>query len=80
MYGQSYASVPGQRIPFRWMSPEALSKRRFSQASDVWAFGMMVWEMLTDGDMPFAFIAEDAIVAERVCGGERLPRQRPLSS
>ena len=30
--------------------------------------------MLTDGDMPFAFIADDAVVAEWVCGGARLPR------
>ena len=74
MYGQSYRSVPGQQVPFRWMSPEALSRRRFSQASDVWAFGVTAWEILTNGDMPFAFIADDTIVAERVCGGVRLPR------
>ena len=74
MYGQSYRSVPGQQVPFRWMSPEALTRRRFSQASDVWAFGVTAWEMLTDGEMPFAFVADDAVVVERVCGGERLPR------
>ena len=74
MNGQSYRSVPGQQVPFRWMSPEALERRRFSQASDVWAFGVTAWEMLTDGAMPFAFIADDAVVAERVCGGMRLPR------
>jgi serine/threonine protein kinase len=56
------------------MPPEALKKRRFSEKSDVWAFGVTAWEMLTDGEVPFAFIASNEAVAERVCGGERLAR------
>ena len=74
MLGQSYRFVPGYEVPVRWMSPEALSAQRFSQASDVWAFGVTAWELLTDGAKPFASIATDDVVAEKVRGGACLPR------
>ena len=70
----TYKSIPGSAVPFRWMPPEALLKRRFSEASDVWSFGVTAWELLTDGNLPYALIPGDEEVARRVCGGERLPR------
>ncbi|EOD07210.1 hypothetical protein EMIHUDRAFT_62203, partial [Emiliania huxleyi CCMP1516] len=71
---QTHATVQGEDVPFRWMPPEALRRRRFSEKSDVWAFGVTAWELLTGGDMPYAFIGSNEAVAERVCGGERLKR------
>jgi serine/threonine protein kinase len=71
---QTHSTVPGDSVPFRWMSPEALRRRRFSEKSDVWAFGVTAWELLTGGDVPYAFIESNEAVAERVCGGERLAR------
>ena len=71
---QTHATVQGEAVPFRWMPPEALKRRRFSEKSDVWAFGVTAWELLTGGQIPFAFIASNEAVAERVCGGERLTR------
>ncbi len=71
---QTHATVQGEDVPFRWMPPEALRRRRFSEKSDVWAFGMTAWELLTGGDVPNAFIGSNEAVAERVCGGERLAR------
>eukprot|EP00900_Chrysochromulina_parva_P014236 jgi/Chrpa1/22813/Chrysochromulina_OHIO_Genome00009326-RA len=69
-----FGLVQGEAVPFRWMPPEALQRRRFSEKSDVWAFGVTAWELLTGGQIPFAFIAFTEAVAERVCGGERLKR------
>ena len=48
-YGKSHATVADAALPFRWMAPEAIAKRRFSEASDVFAFGVLAWELLTDG-------------------------------
>ena len=69
---RTHATVQGEDVPFRWMPPEALRRRRFSEKSDVWAFGVTAWEMLTGGDVPYAFIESNEAVAERVCAGERL--------
>ena len=72
MYGRSYRDMPGGRVPFRWMPPESLLRRRFSEASDVWSFGVTAWELLSGGNLPYAFIGREDEVAERVCAGQRL--------
>jgi len=75
-YVQRATSSVGDGLPFRWMSPEAIQRRRFSEKSDVWAFGVVLWEMFTHGMVPYALISSDSEVAERVIGGDRL--ERPL--
>ena len=52
----SLIKVQGDAVPFRWMPPEALRRRRFSEKSDVWAFAVTGWELLTGGDVPYALI------------------------
>ncbi|KAK7474402.1 hypothetical protein BaRGS_00034356, partial [Batillaria attramentaria] len=42
--------------PVKWMSVEALVNKCFSPASDVWAFGVTLWEMMTLGQQPYADI------------------------
>ncbi|ESO98934.1 hypothetical protein LOTGIDRAFT_213735 [Lottia gigantea] len=40
--------------PIKWLSIEALQDKRFSPASDVWAFGVTMWELMTMGQQPYA--------------------------
>ena len=44
-----------QLLPVRWMAPETIryNSRKFSAASDVWAFGVVVWEIFTFGQRPY---------------------------
>ncbi|XP_070213290.1 tyrosine-protein kinase RYK-like [Littorina saxatilis] len=42
--------------PVKWMAVEALVNKCFSPASDVWAFGVTLWEMMTLGQQPYADI------------------------
>jgi serine/threonine protein kinase len=40
------------RLPGRWLAPECVRKQRYSAASDVWAFGILLWEMTSGGKQP----------------------------
>jgi len=52
--GDGFFSLqPGVKLPMKWMSIEAMDTRKFSQASDVWAYGVMVWELFSYGAVPF---------------------------
>eukprot|EP00466_Bigelowiella_natans_P021081 jgi/Bigna1/43954/e_gw1.86.39.1 len=42
-----------EKLPVFWMSPEALLERTFTYKSDVWAAGVMVWEILWKGKKPY---------------------------
>ena len=79
----TYTYVQGSTVPMRWLSPEALQKRKFSEKSDVWAFGVLCWEVLTDATIPYLGLgliksADDDIIAY-VTGGGRLPRPQECS-
>lgn len=40
--------------PVKWMSLEALQQKQFSEASDSWAFGVLMWELCTSAKQPYA--------------------------
>lgn len=48
-----YTCSVGTKFPVRWSAPEILGLNKFSSKSDVWAFGVLMWEILTCGDLPY---------------------------
>ncbi|XP_015282772.1 PREDICTED: LOW QUALITY PROTEIN: tyrosine-protein kinase BTK [Gekko japonicus] len=48
-----YISSMGSKFPVRWSPPEVLLYSKFSSKSDVWAFGVLMWEVYTLGKMPY---------------------------
>ncbi|GAA6108575.1 tyrosine-protein kinase STYK1b [Tachysurus ichikawai] len=50
-YGFNYKNSPGQK---KWQAPEILANREKSPKSDVWSFGLLLYEMVTLGEVPFA--------------------------
>lgn len=48
-------------LPIRWMAPESLRHRKFSPASDVWSFGVLLWEMYYPRKLPYAELGMDQI-------------------
>lgn len=45
-----YLSFQGGRWPIKWYAPECVNYGTFSHASDVWSFGILLWEMFTYGE------------------------------
>ena len=40
-------------LPVRWMSPESLTDGLFTPSSDIWSYGVLLYEMITFGSFPF---------------------------
>ena len=43
----------GGKIPIRWTAPEAIAYRKFTSASDVWSYGIVMWEVMSYGERPY---------------------------
>lgn len=48
-----YYRSRGGQLPVRWTAPEALESRKFSAATDCWAFGVLMYEVWTEGAQPY---------------------------
>ena len=66
-YARDYPTVGGYPAPLRWLAPETARRGERSPRSDVWAYGVLVWELLTSADLPYAD-QSDADVLRLVCG------------
>nr|XP_012136036.1 PREDICTED: muscle, skeletal receptor tyrosine protein kinase-like isoform X3 [Megachile rotundata] len=54
VYTCDYYKIGGSRVlPVRWMSPESLLYGRFTLESDVWSFGVVLWEVYSFGKQPY---------------------------
>ncbi|CAI9568777.1 unnamed protein product [Staurois parvus] len=70
---EDYYKASVTRLPIKWMAPESINFRRFTSASDVWMFGVCMWEILSFGKQPF-FWLENKDVISVIEKGDRLPK------
>ncbi|XP_058799626.1 receptor-type tyrosine-protein kinase FLT3-like isoform X2 [Phymastichus coffea] len=66
-----------RRLPIRWMPPEAIRRRAFTNKSDVWSYGMCLWEIASLGDFPYSCFSDDALLRHLLEEGGR-PDTTPL--
>ncbi|KAI8440311.1 hypothetical protein MSG28_001660 [Choristoneura fumiferana] len=57
-----YTSSGGTKFPIKWAPPEVLNYTRFSSKSDVWAFGVLMWEVFTCGKVPYGRMKNSEVV------------------
>ncbi|XP_075401069.1 ephrin type-A receptor 5 isoform X8 [Tenrec ecaudatus] len=62
----------GGKIPIRWTAPEAISFRKFTSASDVWSYGIVMWEVVSYGERPYWEMSNQDVI-KAVEEGYRLP-------
>nr|XP_048721778.1 NT-3 growth factor receptor isoform X3 [Caretta caretta] len=62
-------------LPIRWMPPESIMYRKFTTESDVWSFGVILWEIFTYGKQPW-FQLSNTEVIECITQGRVLERPR----
>lgn len=72
VYNSEYYHFRQAWIPLRWMPPEAVLEDEFSTKSDVWSFGVLMWEVFTHGEMPYTPLADDEVLAGLQSGKTKL--------
>ncbi|XP_037873973.1 focal adhesion kinase 1 isoform X3 [Bombyx mori] len=68
---KSYYKASRGKLPIKWMAPESINFRRFTSASDVWMFGVCMWEILMLGVKPFSGVKNNDVIG-KLENGERL--------
>ena len=49
----SLTLTPTLQVPLRWLAPECVRRQEYTHRSDVWSFGVTIWEILTFGARPY---------------------------
>ena len=70
-----YVSQSEGQSPLRWMPPESIGNKIFSEASDVWSYGVLQWEMFNPDKNPYHDL-QTAQMIIMVAGGYRMPTPR----
>lgn len=63
LFYHDYYKPSGKRMmPVRWMSPESLKDGKFDSKSDIWSFGVVLYEMVTLGAQPYIGLSNDEVL------------------
>jgi len=73
-----YTARTGSKMPVKWSAPESLCYNAFSSASDVWSFGILLWEVVMLGASPYPDI-DSKDVLTKLEDGYRMPRPKKCS-
>uniref|UniRef100_A0A7N6C060 Tyrosine-protein kinase n=1 Tax=Anabas testudineus TaxID=64144 RepID=A0A7N6C060_ANATE len=70
-----YTSSQCSKFPVKWSAPEVIRYSKFSSKSDVWSFGVLMWEVYSEGRLPYEN-RSNAEVVESLNAGLRLLKPR----
>ncbi|XP_052443187.1 tyrosine-protein kinase SRK2 [Carassius gibelio] len=67
-----YEAKEGTKFPVKWTAPEAIHENKFTIKSDVWSFGVLLYEIVTFGQMPYPTMTNFQVV-QQLTKGYRMP-------
>ncbi|XP_042602024.1 ephrin type-A receptor 7-like isoform X1 [Cyprinus carpio] len=67
-----YSTLHGGKSLVLWTAPEAIQYHRYSSASDVWSFGIVMWEVMSFGERPYWDMGNQDVI-KAIEDGFRLP-------
>lgn len=59
-----YTASEGTKFPIKWAAPEVITHARFSSKSDVWSYGILMWELWTGGKTPYPTFSNPQVLDE----------------
>ncbi|XP_014672264.1 PREDICTED: insulin-like growth factor 1 receptor [Priapulus caudatus] len=69
LYPGDYVKMLRRSLPIRWMAPESIKANIFTRYSDIWAFGVLLWEMFSYGNKPYSYRGDNEVVVYLTRGG-----------
>lgn len=63
-----YRKTDQELLPVRWMAPESLRDGEFSSLSDVWSYGVVLWEIVSKAEQPYQGLSNDQVLQQVIAG------------
>uniref|UniRef100_A0A8C5D205 receptor protein-tyrosine kinase n=1 Tax=Gadus morhua TaxID=8049 RepID=A0A8C5D205_GADMO len=70
----NYVVKGNARLPVKWMAPESIFEAMYTAQSDVWSYGILLWEIFSLGMSPYPSMAVDSRFYKMVKGGYQMAR------
>ncbi|KAH8295513.1 hypothetical protein KR018_012512 [Drosophila ironensis] len=74
-----YRKNTNGRLPIKWMAPESLQEKFYDSKSDVWSYGILLWEIMTYGAQPYPTITLTEELYNYIMSGQRMEKPAKCS-
>uniref|UniRef100_A0A8C2D9S9 Platelet-derived growth factor receptor alpha n=1 Tax=Cyprinus carpio TaxID=7962 RepID=A0A8C2D9S9_CYPCA len=80
MHDNNYVSKGSTFLPVKWMAPESIFDNLYTTLSDVWSYGILLWEIFSLGGTPYPGMVVDSSFYNKIKSGYRMAKPEHSSS